>query len=85
MFIRRTVVAAALVAVPLALAAPAQATCSYFGSDGSQHDRTFCGVPNIQQSVGNAKDRLRENFNVGTAVGNLQHAVTNGVGSDDPR
>ena len=80
MLIRRTAVAAALVAVPLALAAPAQATCSYFGPNP---DKNVCGMPNIQQSVGNAKGQLRENFNVGKAVGNLQHALTHGVGEKD--
>ncbi len=82
MLIRRTAVAAALVAVPLAFAAPAQATCSdgYFGASP---DKSICGVPNIQTSVGNAKNNLRENFKVGNAVGNLQHALTHGVGEND--
>ena len=91
MFIRRTVIAAALIAVPIALAAPAQAapaTCSggygYFGPGEKDRDKSICGVPNISESMGNAMTNLHENFNPRTAADNFKHNLTHGVGTDDP-
>ena len=85
MFVRRTVIAAALIAVPLAFAASAQAapaTCSggYFAPD---QNKSICGAPNISKSIGNAMTNLHENFNPHTAAGNLEHAITHGVGEQD--
>jgi hypothetical protein len=95
MFIRRTVIAAALVAVPLAFAAPAlaeAAPCSYFGAGESG----ICGVPDLAGTfgqvrtnlttnfnLGTAAGTLRDNFKPGTAAGNLEHAITHGVGEQD--
>ena len=94
MFIRRTVIAAALVAVPLAFAASAQATpCSYFGDDPNGPDNSICGMPNLPGTFENVQTNLRKNFNPEVAAGNLQdnfnpgtadleHDITHGVGSD---
>ena len=46
MFIRRIVIAASLIAVPIAFAASAQVTpCSYFGDGPNGPDNSSCGVP----------------------------------------
>lgn len=99
MFIRRTVIAAALIAVPIAFAAPAQATCSYFGNNESDPgNQGICqgGIDpsqsirdagkNLQTnfSPGQAAGNLQDNFNPGNAAGNLEHNLTHGVGTDDP-
>jgi hypothetical protein len=97
MFIRRTVIAAALIAVPLSFAAPAQATCGYFGADESKPEsQGICGVPDLEGTFGQvrtnlttnfkpgtAAGHLRDNFNPGTAGENFKHNLTNGVGSED--
>jgi len=57
-------IAGAVVAAGLGFAAPTQAApCSYFGTDGSQYDRTPCGVPDLATSVENARTNLRNNLN----------------------
>jgi hypothetical protein len=56
-------IAGTVVAAGLGFAAPAQATCSYFGQDDSQYDRTPCGVPDLATSVENARTNLRNNMN----------------------
>jgi hypothetical protein len=57
-------IAGAVVAAGLGFAAPTQAApCSYFGTDGSQYDRTPCGVPDLATSVENARTNLRNNMN----------------------
>ena len=99
MFVRRTVIAAALVAVPIAFAASAQAApCSYFGADESKPDsQGICGVPDLAGTFGQVRTNLAKNFSPqeaagnlrrnldpGTAAGNLEHAITHGVGTDDP-
>jgi hypothetical protein len=98
MFIRRTVIAASLIAVPIAFAAPAFADtptpCSYFGDETRSG---ICGAPDLAGTFGNvqtnlhnnfspdvAAGHLQDNFNPGTAAGNLEHNVTHGVGTDDP-
>jgi hypothetical protein len=64
---KRTIIAGiagTVVAAGLGFAAPTQAApCSYFGNDGSQYDRTFCGVPDLATSVENARTNLRNNLN----------------------
>lgn len=64
---KRTIIAGiagAVVAAGLGFAAPTQAApCSYFGTDGSQYDRTFCGVPDLANSMQNAQTNLRNNLN----------------------
>jgi hypothetical protein len=98
MFIRRTVIAAALIAVPLSFAASAQATpCSYFGDDPKGPDNSICGVPDLAGTFGNvqtnlqknfspdvAAGHLQDNFNPGNAAEHLKQALTHGVGTDDP-
>ena len=98
MFIRRTVIAASLIAVPIAFAAPALADtptpCSYFGDE--THDGV-CGAPDLSGTFGNVQTNLhnnfspnevaghlQDNFNPGTAAGQLEHNLTHGVGTDDP-
>ena len=99
MFIRRTVIAASLIAVPIAFAAPALADtpttpCSYFGN---KPDNGICGAPDLTGTIGTvqtnlhnnfspdvAAGRLQDNFNPGTAAGNLEHNLTHGVGETDP-
>jgi hypothetical protein len=84
MFIRRTVIAAALIAVPIALAAPAQATCSYFGDKESDPgSQGICGAPDITNSIQKAGENLRTNFDVAEASKNLEHNLTHGVGEQD--
>ena len=59
-------IAGAVVAAGLGFAAPTQAApspCSYFGTDGSQYDRTFCGVPDLATTIENARTNLRNNLN----------------------
>ena len=76
MFVRRTVIAAALLAVPLAFAASAQAdaaTCSYFGADESNPDsQGICGVPDLAGTFGQVRTNLANNFSPKVAAGNLQ-------------
>jgi hypothetical protein len=76
MFIRRTVIAAALVAVPLAFAAPAlaeAAPCSYFGAgESNSESQGICGVPDLAGTFGQVRTNLTTNFNLGTAAGNLR-------------
>ena len=99
MFIRRTVIAASLIAVPLAFAASAQATpCSYFGDNPSDPgSQGICGAPDLAGTFGNvqtnlqknfspghAAGNLQDNFNPGKAAGNLEHNLTHGVGTVDP-
>ncbi len=95
MFIRRTVIAASLIAVPLAFAAPALATpCSYFGD---KPNSGICGAPDLAGTIGNVQTNLQNNFSPDVAVGNLQdnfnpgkltghleHNLTHGVGEADP-
>ena len=76
MFIRRTVIAASLIAVPIAFAASAQATpaCSYFGdkeSDRGSHGICQGGI-DPSQSIQNAGTNLQTNFSPGQAAGNLE-------------
>lgn len=84
---KRTIIAAlggTIVAAGLgfAAAAPAQAApCSYFGSTPSPG---ICGAPSISGGIANAKKNLKDNFNVSTSLNNLGHALTHGVGTDDP-
>ena len=85
MFIRRTVIAASLIAVPIAFAASAQATpCSYFGDNASDPgSQGICqGGIDPSQSIQNAGKNLRTNFSPGQAAGNLEHNLTHGVGTD---
>ena len=95
MFIRRTVIAAALIAVPIAFAASAQAApCSYFGDDPNGPDNSICGMPDLVGTFGNvqtnlksfspdvAAGNLQRNFDPGTAAGHLVHNLTHGVGTD---
>ena len=86
MFIRRTVIAASLIAVPIAFAAPAQATCSYFGDTASDPgSQGICqGGIDPSQGIQNAGKNLQTNFSPGQAAGNLEHNLTHGVGTDDP-
>ena len=98
MFVRRTVIAAALVAVPIAFAASAQAApCSYFGDESKPESQGICGVPDLAGTFGQVRTNLANNFSPqeaagnlrgnldpGTAAGNLEHAITHGVGTDDP-
>ena len=76
MFVRRTVIAAALVAVPIAFAASAQATpatCSYFGADESKAEsQGICGVPDLAGTFGQVRTNLENNFSPKVAAGNLQ-------------
>ena len=76
MFIRRTVIAASLVAVPIAFAASAQAapaTCSYFGADESKSEsQGMCGVPDLAGTFGQVRTNLANNFSPGKAAGHLQ-------------
>jgi hypothetical protein len=75
MFIRRTVIAAALIAVPLSFAAPAQATCSdgYFGADESTlESQGICGVPDLAGTFGQVRTNLANNFSPQVAAGHLQ-------------
>ena len=69
MFIRRTVIAAALVAVPLAFAAPAlaeAAPCSYFGAgESNSGSQGICGVPDLAGTFGQVRTNLTTNFNLG--------------------
>ena len=92
MFIRRTVIAASLIAVPIAFAAPALADtptpCSYFGDE--THDG-ICGAPDRARKRADepaqlqpTSEHLQDNFSPGTAAGNLEHNLTHGVGTDDP-
>ena len=85
MVIRRTVIAAVLIAVPLSFVAPAQATCSdgYFGQGEKERDKSICGVPNIDTSIQHVTDNLEKNFSPGDAARNLEHNLTHGVGQDD--
>ena len=66
MFIRRTVIAAALVAVPLAFAAPAladAAPCSYFGAgESNSASQSICGVPDLAGTFGQVRTNLMTNF-----------------------
>jgi hypothetical protein len=81
MFVRRTVIAAALVAVPLAFAASAQAApCSYFGDDPNGPDNSVCGAPNINESMQHAKENLQTNFSVDNAIKNLQKNLSGNFG-----
>jgi hypothetical protein len=98
MFVRRTVIAAALVAVPIAFAASAQAApCSYFGDESNPKSQGICGAPDLAGTFGQVRTNLAKNFSPqeaagnlrrnldpGTAAGNLEHAITHGVGTDDP-
>jgi hypothetical protein len=73
-------IAGAAVAAGIGMAAPAQAgPCSYF--NGGTPDKSICGVPNINDSIANARKNLQNNFNPQTALNNLQHAITHGVGT----
>ena len=76
MFVRRTVIAAALVAVPIAFAASAQATpatCSYFGADESKPDsQGICGVPDLAGTFGQVRTNLANNFSPQVTAGNLR-------------
>lgn len=83
----KSLVVAALLAAGLAVGAAPSATaapCSYFGpSEGSTSSKGICGTPNLPQSAGNAASNLRKNLTLtgNLNVGNLQHALTHGVGS----
>ena len=83
MFIRRTVVAAALIAFPIALAASAQATpCSYFGDKESDPgSQGICqGGIDPSQSIRDAGKNLQTNFSVDNAIKNLQKNVSGNFG-----
>ena len=76
MFVRHTVIAAALVAVPIAFAASAQAapaTCSHFGTDESNpKSQGICGVPDLAGTFGQVRTNLANNFSPQEAAGNLR-------------
>lgn len=82
----KSAIAAAVLAGGLAVAgaAPASAACSYFGANESAPaSQGICkGGISISQSMQNASTNLKNNLNVKTALGNLQHALTHGVGTD---
>jgi hypothetical protein len=71
----------------LGLAVPAQAapSCTFNNqSDKSSGSHgTICGAPNLKQSINNSVANLKKNLSVGDALKNLQHNLTNGVGSED--
>jgi hypothetical protein len=83
MFVRRTVIAAALVAVPLAFAAPAlaQATpCSYFGAgESNSESQGICGVPDLAGTFGQVRTNLTTNFSPQVAAGHLQGNLNPGT------
>ena len=61
MFIRRIVIAASLIAVPIAFAASAQVTpCSYFGDGPNGPDNSICGVPDLAGTFGNVQTNLQK-------------------------
>jgi hypothetical protein len=72
-------IAGAAVAAGLGFAAPAQAAppCSYFGS--GQHEKTFCGVPDLPTTVGNARTNLRNNLSLQQGLENLQKNLDPGT------
>lgn len=81
----KRIIAATMIAAGLGLgvAAPAQAKCAYNSPNSpSPSAPAICGLPNLKQSVGNSLTNLKNNFSVSTAVKNLQHNLTHGVGSD---
>ena len=85
MFIQRTVIAAALVAVPLAFAAPALAdsgtdtSCSYFGTDESEPgSQGMCGMPDLAGTFGQLRTNLATNFSP-DVVGKLQKNLDPGA------
>ena len=83
MFIRRTVIAASLIAVPIAFAASAQATpCSYFGDNASDPgSQGICqGAIDPSQSIQKAGENLQTNFSVDNAIKNLQKNVSGNFG-----
>ena len=62
-------IAGAAVAAGLGFAAPAQAgPCSYFNGV----DKSICGVPNVNQSIQNARKNLQDNFSPQKALDNLR-------------
>ena len=73
MFVRRTVIAAALVAVPIAFAASAQAApCSYFGDESNPKSQGICGVPDLAGTFGQVRTNLANNFSPQVTAGNLR-------------
>jgi len=72
-------VGAIAVGLALAGAAPAQASCAWFGSNPSNG---ICGVPNLSQTASNAQTNLQNNLNLSKGLGNLGYALTHGVGSN---
>jgi hypothetical protein len=82
MFIRRTLIAASLIAVPIAFAASAQATpaCSYFGDKESDRgSQGICqGGIDPSESIRKAGENLRTNLSPGQAAGNLQDNFNRG-------
>lgn len=79
--IAATMIAAAA-GLSLGVAAPAQACAYNSPTSPSPSAPAICGLPNLKQSVGNSLTNLKNNFSVSTAVKNLQHNLTHGVGSD---
>jgi hypothetical protein len=84
MFLRRTVIAASLIAVPIAFAASAQATpaCSYFGDTKSDPgSQGICqGGVDPSQSIQKAGENLQKNFSVDNAITNLQKNLSGNFG-----
>jgi hypothetical protein len=84
----KTAIAAAVLAGGLAVAgaAPASASCSYFGANESApSSQGICkGGISISQSIQNASTNLKKNLSLtgNLNVNNLKHALTHGVGTD---
>jgi hypothetical protein len=72
----------AAVAAGLGFAAPTQAApCSYFGS--GQHERTFCGVPDLAITAGNVRTNLQDNLNLQRGMENLRKSLDSGTAADN--
>jgi hypothetical protein len=84
----KSVIVAALVAgaAGLGAAIPAQGApptpCSYNDPSGNR-DRSVCGTPNLQQSINNSLENLRDNFDSGTAADNLKKNLDSGTAADN--
>jgi hypothetical protein len=78
---KKSIIATLTIVAGIGLAAPAQAApCAYFGDKPSN---AICGVPNVSDSIANARKNLQNNFSTSNALTNLGYAITHGVGSDD--
>ena len=67
---KRIIITALLTAgVALGASAPAQAQCSWFGSDA---DNSICGVPNLGTSLQNGLGNLKTNLSPSNAISNLK-------------